>query len=149
MENIWFMENIWYIWLSLAVFFLIIESMTVEIISIYFTGGALVSMALSLLGVPLEWQILAFCVVSILLIIFTRPIVARYLKRNESKTNVDTLIGDVATVTKEILPDERGEVKIKGQYWLAVSANNDIIELGSKVSILAIEGAKLIVKKYE
>lgn len=143
------MENIWYIWLSLAVFFLIIESMTVEIISIYFTGGALVSMALSLLGVPLEWQILAFCVVSILLIIFTRPIVARYLKRNESKTNVDTLIGDVATVTKEILPDERGEVKIKGQYWLAVSANNDIIELGSKVSILAIEGAKLIVKKYE
>ena len=143
------MENIWYIWLSLAVFFLIIESMTVEIISIYFTGGALVSMALSLVGVPLEWQILAFCVVSILLIIFTRPIVARYLKRNESKTNVDTLIGDVATVTKEILPDERGEVKIKGQYWLAVSANNDIIELGSKVSILAIEGAKLIVKKYE
>lgn len=143
------MENIWYIWLSLAVFFLIIESMTVEIISIYFTGGALVSMALSLLGVPLEWQILTFCVVSILLIIFTRPIVSRYLKRNESKTNVDTLIGDVATVTKEILPDERGEVKIKGQYWLAVSANNDIIELGCKVSILAIEGAKLIVKKYE
>lgn len=143
------MENIWYIWLSLAVFFLIIESMTVEIISIYFTGGALVSMALSLLGVPLEWQILTFCVVSIILIIFTRPIVARYLKRNESKTNVDTLIGDVATVTKEILPDERGEVKIKGQYWLAVSANNDTIELGSKVSILAIEGAKLIVKKYE
>ena len=143
------MENIWYIWLSLAVFFLIIESMTVEIISIYFTGGALVSMALSLFGVPLEWQIFAFCVVSIILIIFTRPIVARYLKRNESKTNVDTLIGDVATVTKEILPDERGEVKIKGQYWLAVSANNDIIELGSKVSILAIEGAKLIVKKYE
>ena len=143
------MENIWYIWLSLAVFFLIIESMTVEIISIYFTGGALVSMALSLLGAPLEWQILTFCVVSIILIIFTRPIVARYLKRNESKTNVDTLIGDVATVTKEILPDERGEVKIKGQYWLAVSANNDIIELGSKVSILAIEGAKLIVKKYE
>jgi membrane protein implicated in regulation of membrane protease activity len=123
--------------------------MTVEIISIYFTGGALVSMVLSLLGVPLEWQILTFCVVSIILIIFTRPIVARYLKRNESKTNVDTLIGDVATVTKEILPDERGEVKIKGQYWLAVSANNDIIELGSKVSILAIEGAKLIVKKYE
>jgi membrane protein implicated in regulation of membrane protease activity len=123
--------------------------MTVEIISIYFTGGALVSMALSLFGVPLEWQILTFCVVSIILIIFTRPIVARYLKRNESKTNVDTLIGDVATVTKEILPDERGEVKIKGQYWLAVSANNDIIEFGSKVSILAIEGAKLIVKKYE
>ena len=143
------MEFMWILWLSIAIFFLVIESITVELISIWFTGGSLLAMIASLLDLSMGWQIAIFCIASIILIIFTRPIVARYLKRNESKTNVDTLIGDVATVTKEILPDERGEVKIKGQYWLAVSANNDIIELGSKVSILAIEGAKLIVKKYE
>jgi ATP-dependent RNA helicase CshB len=72
----------------------------------------------------------------------------RYLKRNEAKTNVDSLIGEVATVTKEIVPDDRGEVKIKGQYWLAISADNSQIEAGKKVSILAIEGNKLIVKLY-
>ena len=76
-------------------------------------------------------------------------VVARYLKRNESKTNVDSLIGAIATVTKDINPDDRGEVKVNGQYWLAISSDNNLIETGNKVSILAIEGAKLIVKKYE
>ena len=143
------MEYMWGIWLGLSIFFLIVEWMTIEIISIWFTGASLVAMILALLNVPLEWQIATFCVVSVLLIVFTRPIVARYLKRNESRTNVDTLIGEVATVTKAILPDERGEVKVKGQYWLAVATDNNLIESGKKVSILAIEGAKLIVKIYE
>ena len=143
------MEYMWGIWLCLSIFFLVVEWMTVELISIWFTGASIVAMILALLNVPLGWQIAAFCVVSVLLIVFTRPIVARYLKRNESRTNVDTLIGEVATVTKEILPDERGEVKVKGQYWLAVATDNNLIEAGKKVSILAIEGAKLIVKKFE
>ena len=143
------MEYMWGIWLGLSIFFLVVEWMTVELISIWFTGASIVAMILALLNVPLGWQIAAFCVVSVLLIVFTRPIVARYLRRNESKTNVDSLIGEVATVTKEILPDERGEVKVKGQYWLAVASDNNLIESGKKVSILAIEGAKLIVKNYE
>lgn len=143
------MEYMWLIWLVIAVFFLIIEGFTVELISIWFTGASLIAMVLALLNLEIGWQIAGFCVVSLILIIFTRPIVARYLKRNESRTNIDTLIGEIATVTKEILPDERGEVKIKGQYWLAISSDNKKIEENTKVSILAIEGAKLIVKKYE
>lgn len=143
------MEYMWIVWLAIAIFFLIIESITVELISIWFTGGSLIALLVSLIVPELGWQIAAFCVSSILLIIFTRPIVARYLKRNESKTNVDSLIGGIATVTKDILPDDRGEVKVNGQYWLAISSENVLIESGNKVSILAIEGAKLIVKKYE
>jgi membrane protein implicated in regulation of membrane protease activity len=143
------MEYMWIVWLAIAIFFLIIESITVELISIWFTGGSLIALIVSLIVPELGWQIAAFCVSSILLIIFTRPIVARYLKRNESKTNVDSLIGGIATVTKDILPDDRGEVKVNGQYWLAISSENVLIESGNKVSILAIEGAKLIVKKYE
>ena len=143
------MEYMWIVWLSAAIFFLIIESITVELISIWFTGGSIIAMILALLGVDLGWQIAGFCATSILLILFTRPIVARYLKRNESKTNVDSLIGAIATVTKDIIPDDRGEVKVNGQHWLAISSENGFIETGSKVIILAIEGAKLIVKKYE
>ena len=143
------MEYMWIVWLSAAIFFLIIESITVELISIWFTGGSIIAMVLALLNVDLGWQIAGFCATSILLILFTRPIVARYLKRNESKTNVDSLIGAIATVTKDINPDDRGEVKVNGQYWLAIATDNNLIETGNKVSILAIEGAKLIVKKYE
>lgn len=143
------MEYMWILWLSIAIFFIIMEGLTVELISIWFTGGSLVAMIIALLNIPIGWQIAAFCIVSVILIIFTRPIVARYLKRNESKTNIDCLIGEIATITKEIIPDERGEAKVKGQYWLAVSHDNSQINVGEKVSILAIEGAKLIVKKYK
>lgn len=143
------MEYMWIVWLAISIFFLVVEGMTVELISIWFTGAGLVAMLLSILNLEIGWQLAAFCIISIILIVFTRPIVARYLKRNESRTNIDSLIGEIATVTKDILPDDRGEVKIKGQYWLAISSDNNEIVTGKKVSILAIEGAKLIVKVYE
>ena len=141
--------DMWLVWLIIAVVFLVVEAMTVEIVSIWFTAASIVSMILALCNLDLAWQIGGFAVTSILLIIFTRPLVAKYLQKNESKTNVESLIGTVATVTKVILPDDRGEVKVKGQYWLAISTDNKEIKENTKVSILAIEGAKLIVKNIE
>ena len=141
--------DMWLVWLIIAVVFLIVETMTVEIVSIWFTAASIISMILALCNVHVGWQIGAFAATSILLIIFTRPLVAKYLQKNESKTNVEALIGNIATVTKDILPDDRGEVKVKGQYWLAISTDNDEIKENSKVSILAIEGNKLIVKKIK
>lgn len=137
----------WMLWLAIAFVFLIVEGMTVEVISIWFAISALLCMIVDLIGLGIYWQLGTFLVSSILLILFTRPVITKYLKKNESKTNVDSLIGEIATITKEILPDERGEAKVKGQYWLAVSATNEKIDTGSKVTIIAIEGAKLIVKK--
>lgn len=139
--------ELWMLWLAIAVVFLIVEGLTVEVISIWFSVSSLISMTLDLFGLGIYWQLGAFVLSSVLLIIFTRPMIAKYLKRNESKTNVDSLIGEIATITKEILPDDRGEARLKGQYWLAVSANNEKIEINTKVTIIAIEGAKLIVKK--
>ena len=143
------MIDMWIVWLVIAILCLVIEGITVELLSIWFSASALITMILALIGVPLEWQLFIFAILSVLLIIFTRPILNKYLKRNESKTNVDALVGEIGTITKEILPDDRGEIKVKGQYWLAISSENDKIELDSKVSVVAIEGAKLIVKKIE
>lgn len=141
--------DMWIVWLSLAVIFLIVEGLTVEVVSIWFSGSSLIAMVLDLIGLDLIWQLIAFIVVSVLLIILTRPIITKYLKKNESKTNVDSLIGELAIVTKSILPDDRGEVKVKGLYWLAISADNNLIEANTKVDIIAIEGAKLIVRKTQ
>ena len=141
--------DMWIVWLALAVIFLIVEGLTVEVISIWFSGASLIAMVLDLLNIDLIWQLIAFISVSILLILLTRPLITKYLKKNESKTNVETLIGEIAVVTKDIMPDERGEAKVKSQYWLAISADNDMILANTKVNIIAIEGAKLIVKKID
>ena len=139
---------LWVIWLTIAIGFLVIEAITVELVSFWFTLSALVAMVLDLCGVAWGWQLGVFVVISTLLIITLRPIAKRYFQQNESKTNIDSIIGNIATVTKTILPDDRGEVKHKSQYWLAISTDNKIIEANTKVVIVAVEGSKLIVKKF-
>ena len=55
----------------------------------------------------------------------------------------------IGKITKTIEPGERGEVKVDGKYWMAVSKDNELIEVDEKVDILAVEGVKLIVKKLD
>ena len=139
---------LWIVWLVVALGFLVIEGITVELVSFWFTISALVTMVLDLCGVPWPWQLGVFVIISALLIFLLRPIAKRYFQQNESKTNIDSIIGDVATVTKDIYPDDRGEVKHKSQYWLAISSDNKTIAKDTKVVVVAVEGAKLIVKKF-
>ena len=138
----------WILWLVILVLFIILEALTVEVVSIWFSASALICIFLDLAGLEFIWQIFSFALLSIIFIIFTRPIIKKYLIKNESKTNVDALIGEIAIITKDVLPDERGEACLKGKYWLAVSENNEFISEGSKVNVKGIEGATLIVKKY-
>ncbi|MCK7461855.1 MAG: NfeD family protein [Sphingobacterium sp.] len=79
------------------------------------------------------------------MLVLLRPIIQHYLKKNEVLTNADRLIGKYAICLKKITPDERGEVKIDGKIWSAIS--NETVEVDEKVEVLAIEGVKLVVRK--
>ena len=70
-------------------------------------------------------------------------------KNKELKTNAEELTEEVGLVIKDIPTDDIGEVKVKYQIWNAVSENNEPIEKGKKVSIVKIEGNKLVVKEKE
>ncbi|MBN2605037.1 MAG: NfeD family protein [Bacilli bacterium] len=141
------MEYMIIIWFVIIIVAAIIEINTMDLSSIWFSAGALVSFILSLVNFNAIGQIVVFLVVSLLLLISVRPIVKNYLKTNVISTNSDRLIGKVAVCTKEIKVGERGEVKIDGKYWLALSTADEDIEEDEKVEVLAIEGVKLIVNK--
>lgn len=141
------MEYMIIIWFIIIIVAAVIEINTMDLSSIWFSAGALVSFILSLVNFNPIGQIVVFLAVSLLLLISVRPIVKNYLKTNVITTNSDRLIGKVAVCTKEILVGERGEVKIDGKYWMAVSTAEDDIEVDEKVEVLAIEGVKLIVNK--
>ena len=64
-------------------------------------------------------------------------------------TNTDRLIGKVATCTKVIPVGERGEVKIDGKYWMAVTPGKEDIDVDEKVEVSAVEGVKLVVDKIQ
>jgi membrane protein implicated in regulation of membrane protease activity len=134
------------IWAAVFVFAGVIEASTMDLTSIWFSGGALIALLIAIIFPnSLVAQFLAFTIVSAIMLIFLRPIFKKYLKKNEVRTNADRLIGKYAFCLKKITPDERGEVKIDGKIWTAIA--NDTIEINEKVEVLAIDGVKLVVKK--
>jgi membrane protein implicated in regulation of membrane protease activity len=82
-------------------------------------------------------------------LIFTRPLAVKKFKMGKEKTNVDSLVGKHALVVKNIGEFEKGEVKISGQIWSAISENNSEIAEGTKCEVLRIEGVRLIVRPLE
>ena len=136
------------LWVSVAVASLIVEIMTVaSMSSIWFTVGALVALLLEMLGVSNEIQIITFIFVSILTLIFIRPLAANYFRGNVVPTNNDRMIGKVFKVSEKITADKWGSIIISGIPWSAVEVDDLEVNAGEKVKIIAIEGVKLIVKK--
>lgn len=135
---------IWFVVIIIAAF---IEINTMDLTSVWFAIGALVAFILAIIDFIIPIQILAFLLISIILLISVKPIAKNYLKSNVVSTNADRLVGKVAICTKEIRPGERGEVRIEGQFWSAITEEKDVVMVDERVEILAIEGNKLIVVK--
>lgn len=138
------------IWFVVVIVAALIEINTMDLTSIWFSVGALFAFVIAIIDKEsVVFQFLAFLVVTGGLLLAVRPIARNYLKTNVISTNVDRLIGKVAVCTKMINVGERGEVKIDGKFWLAVTSATEEIELDEKVVVVAIEGVKLIVDKLE
>ena len=134
------MDFIVWIWLGLLVLFIVFELITTSLTTIWFAGGALVAFVMALVELPVWAQIVAFFVVSIVLLIFTRPFLTKFLKVGGEKTNVDSLIGQTARVI----------VDINNNDWTARAENdNDIIPKDTLVEIVGVSGVKLIVRRKE
>lgn len=134
------------IWLIIIILAIIIELITVDLVSIWFVFGAIIALIGDLLGLDRNLQIILFTITSILIIILVRPIAKKHFKTNKIPTNSDRFIGKVATVTKEISDDNRGEVKVSGSYWSAETIDHQVLEIGSKCIILTITGNHMIVR---
>lgn len=136
------------VWMILLVLFLITEFVTLGLTTIWLAGGALAAFFVSMAGGSLGIQILVFLVVTIVLLLVTRPFAVKYINQNRVKTNADSLIGKTAVVTEKI--DNlagTGQAQVEGQMWTArAKEENSIILVGTRVKILEISGVKLMVE---
>lgn len=139
---------LWAMWLILCGIFLITEIFTVSFFFLWPGIGAFIALIACLLGCNFNVQVFIFALSSILLIIFTKPLVKKLFKTNNVSMNNKSIIGKNGTVLKTIDNlTSSGQVKIGGEIWTAKSLNNDIIEVGSTVKVDEISGVKLIVEK--
>lgn len=111
-----------YVWLIVFIVLTAIEMATFQLVTIWFAVGAVAAFITSLFSTSLEIQLIVFLAVSMLLLILVRPIAGRFLRTKTVKTNVDSLIGDYATVTARIHNQEGfGKAVIRGQEWTAAA----------------------------
>lgn len=134
-------------WGTVLIATVIIEIVTVQFVSIWFSCASLVSMVLAGLGAPFWAQLTVFAAVTALLLILTRPLVQR-LRGSYVRTNADLNIGRTAVITESIRNElSKGRATVGGVSWIAVSEDGSPIDEGEVVVIKSIDGAKLIVAK--
>ena len=138
-------------WLALLIVLLVIEIITVGLTSIWAAGGALVALLLNIAGVSLLWQVIAFFVVTFVLLVFTRPFAVRFINSRREKTNYEGIIGKTIRIVERVDNlSQTGMAVVNGQEWTVRSEDDAVIlEPGTIAKVKGISGVKLIVKKYE
>jgi membrane protein implicated in regulation of membrane protease activity len=141
-------------WLALTVVFTLVElACSFNLITMWFAISSLIMIFVSglteLLDTPIRFRLHLgiFLFIAIVLLVFTRPIAVKKLKVGKVKTNVDDLIGRDALVVSGISKYGKGQVKIRGQIWTAISDTDEEITENTECVIIRIEGVKAVVRK--
>lgn len=121
-----FTAGFWFLWLSLSAL-LVALGVSLNILS------------------HLESQLLVFALLTLLFIIFTRPLVIKFIRTEDKASNVSALIGQHGITLSIIKPLSTGQVKVNGEIWTAIS--DEEIEPDTRIEVVGIDGVKLKVKK--
>lgn len=135
------------VWLIFFIILVIIELITVNLVTIWFALGALITSLVSLYTTDTVILLAFFVVTSLLLLILTKPVVKKLKVKKVVATNLDQVIGKTGIVSVPIEKDQIGEVKVLGKTWSAYS-DKEILK-DKKVKILSISGVKLKVEEKE
>lgn len=141
----WLSGNWWALWLTAFLVFAVVEMLTLDLFFIMLGGGALAGLLADFAGADLWLQIVAFCVVSLLMVVLVRPVALAHLRKGpaDRRSNVERLIGEPALVM-EAVSATGGLVKIGGDVWSARSKTG-VLAPGQQAVVSAIEGATAVV----
>ena len=144
--------NIVFVWLVLFIVFLVAELVTAgALVSIWFCVGALAALVAAYLGAAFWVQMTLFFVVSIGLLLGTKPFLKKHLDPKTMATNADRILQNRGIVEEEINNLKgQGAVKIDGKSWSARNVDGDVvIPVDTEVIVVGIEGVKAMVKVVE
>ena len=137
------LNNVWVVWLALAVLFVIVELLTTALVSIWFVPGAVVTALLSMLVKNLTVQILVFLAISGAVIFLSKKVFRR--TRADQLTNPNELLIGKTAVVKEGTALAEAKVLVGDVYWRAVS--DAPLTEGELVTVIAVNGNTLTVEK--
>lgn len=126
---------------------IVMEIISLGLTTIWFGIGAVGAAIVAWIGYGIWVQILMFTLLSLISMAVFRPIAMKYLNKEKEKTNIDGVVGKTVVVTKEINNElATGEVQLNGMSWTARSESGRVIPEEERVTVVSVEGVKLIVK---
>ena len=129
--------------------FSILEIVIPGLVTIWLALAALILTAISFFLKNPNIEFVIFTVLSIVFVIFTRPVLKKYLENK--KTNFSSkMVGQELKIEKVVdleSPKKEYEVKFKGVIWKGVSS--EIFREGEIVKIEDFEGNKIILEKIK
>lgn len=135
-------------WLVTVIILVVAEVLTVQLVAIWPAIGGIGAMVAASFDQPVWLQFLLFAAVSLVLLVFTRPLVRRLVRQPApaATNNIERLLGTRAVVTEPVdNAAETGAVNVSGVVWTARAANGAPIPAGAHVVIERCEGTKLFV----
>lgn len=138
------MHVVW--WLVGALVLGIIEVATVDLIFLMLAIAALCGGVASLLGLGLLGQVIVFAVASVVLLLLVRPWAKRHLARTtpDVRTNAQGLVGQEAVALSRLTGTD-GRVHLAGDTWSARTVDRAEVPAGTRVRVIAIDGATAVV----
>jgi membrane protein implicated in regulation of membrane protease activity len=137
----------WLLWLIAAGLFAAGEVASLDLVLLMFAGGAVGGMALALVGAAAFVQVIAFIVVSGVLLALIRPIATKHLTQGTplQLDGVRTVIGRTARVTRPVDVDG-GRIRVGADEWTARTQHSgETFAEGETVRILQVDGATAVV----
>jgi len=135
---------IWWYWMILGLALLGTEMTTPGGFYIIFFGlSSLVVGTLAGLDlVQAEWlQWLLFSVIAVAsLLLFRGPLLAKLGDERKGLPDVDTMLGEVATVAETIAAGETGKAELRGTTWTAKNAGNEPLNKGQRGKVTRVDG---------
>ena len=137
----------WLLWLIAAGLLAAGEVASLNLVLLMFAGGAVGGMVLALAGAAAFVQVIAFIVVSGVLLALIRPIATKHLTQGAPLQidGVHTVIGRTARVTRPVDSDG-GRIRLGADEWSARTQHRGAsFAEGPTVRILQIDGATAVV----
>ena len=139
-----------FFWGILCVVMVIAEIASMQLVSIWFAIGAIGAFIMALCDFGFTAQLAVFVLISVVLLLATRPLLKSLRVKRVTPTNADKDVGATAVVIEEVDPAHgTGRAKTNGVDWIAISENGEVLPADTIVIVSRVEGAKLIVRRAE
>ena len=139
----------WWVWVVAGFALFTLELLSPGGFYLFFFGcGAL---AVSLLTAfdwagPTWLQGVLFTFLSLFSVLFFRPLIMNKMQTGSGDVEVDSLVGEVAVVRDEIVPNGWGKAELRGTAWKARNAGTAPIGPGQSCRVEKVDGLTLWIR---